>query len=206
MPAHHARDLYDVIEIVRHPCCEQLGKRDLAKCGMFSRARKIGRPQVQFGKLSQAVGTQGAKRVEEFCERLPPRSLKLRETIEGRERNVLTVCEQVTNSRDPVGALTLDQMSDDVERAPGIGSLGAGDPGIGKIPQKAVENIGRSAQHGNSGLKIEVQEILLNVPEMSRREPDDEWLEELPVSSVDADKPCAFHQLEHLRNGNRIAA
>ena len=126
---------------------------------MHAGASEIGGLEIQCGELPKTVGPQVAERCQQLGERLAPRGLELGEAIERCEGNVLTVCEEMVDARHPVGALALNQVPDDIERAPGVGAFGAEHPWLRQIPQQSVENFGSSGQYGNGGREIEFHRV-----------------------------------------------
>ena len=66
LPAHYARDLDDVIQVMRHPRGQELGKCHLAKCWMPPSTPKIGLLKVESGESPKTVGSQVAEDIQEL--------------------------------------------------------------------------------------------------------------------------------------------
>src|SRR5207253_9916791 len=61
------------------------------------------------------------------------------ETVEWLKCTGLGIFQDDPCPRHPVGALTIDQVTDDIECAPGISAFIALSPGIGKFTEKCIE-------------------------------------------------------------------
>jgi len=80
-----------VIEVVGHPCREELTQRHTAERGVSTAAIEIGVRETQAGQLLQVVSPQPRELVEQAVERSPLRRGELREAIERVERASVTV-------------------------------------------------------------------------------------------------------------------
>src|SRR3954464_11252726 len=78
------------------------------------------RPALQRG---EGVRPEPLELVEELGERLSLAVAELGEPVERLECPTPPLLDDDARARDPVGALTLDQVPHDVERAPRVGAL-----------------------------------------------------------------------------------
>ena len=67
--------------------------------------------------------------------------------------------EQDFGADDPVGTLTVDQVSDYVEGAPGVGALSRFCPGVGDIPEESTDHFRRPGQNRQSLIEREVHRL-----------------------------------------------
>src|SRR6266850_7211740 len=79
--------------------------------------------QMQRFERSQVFPAQRRELVEQARERSSFRFHKLREAIELLEWLRLAVVEDEAGTRDPVGPFAVNQVPDDVERAPGVATF-----------------------------------------------------------------------------------
>ena len=77
----------------------------------------------QGGQLAQVARAQRRELVEQAVERAALRQLELREAIELVEGARLAVLEDDPRPRHPVGLLAVNQVADDVERAPRLAAF-----------------------------------------------------------------------------------
>ncbi len=132
---HHAHRLRDVSEIMHHPRGEQLPQRDGPQRRMFARQVEIGRRQLPRTQLIDALDSQPRKLVEQRRKRSIDVAAAVPESIVRLEAQALPTRENDAGARNPIGLLTIDQMSDDIKGAEGIRALGATDPGVGEATQ-----------------------------------------------------------------------
>jgi len=121
---HDPRDLTQVTEIMRDPGREQLSEGDRAELGMASASAEVSRGQPERSQPSEVGLPKRLERVEQHVERFSTRGLELRKAVERGERARLASGEDDLKPRHPVGPLTMDQVADNVERRPGVGTLG----------------------------------------------------------------------------------
>ena len=139
-----------------HPCRQVLTQRHHAELRVSAATRQVGLREAQRGQAIQALGPQPAERVEELAERKPFGRGEHRLAIECRKGDGVAMSEHVLDARHPVGALAVNQVPDDVERAPGAGALGCSDPGVGKTEQQRAENRGRPPQNRQGVVKLKL--------------------------------------------------
>ena len=119
----HPRDLRDVIEIVDHPRGEQLPERDGAERRMPAAAIEIGGGEAKRLDPGYVLSTQSRELVEQARQASSPRRLELCKADELVERRGFAGIEDPECSRQPIGPLAVDQVTDDVEGAPGVARL-----------------------------------------------------------------------------------
>ena len=78
----HARDLDDVIAVVRNPRGQQLSQRHRSERRMLACAIEVTIGHAQLLELCQAVPAQQGELVEQTRHRAPARSVELRKSIE----------------------------------------------------------------------------------------------------------------------------
>ena len=84
--------------------------------------------QIQRPKFFQIFRAQASKFIQQLIHRLALTLLYVSPTIEGIERASLAKLQNHLGARHPVGAFAVNQMTDDVERAPGFLTFVAGGP------------------------------------------------------------------------------
>src|SRR5206468_4254547 len=84
--------------------------------------------------------------VEQLGERLSRALPCLREAVERLETATGALLEDDARSRNPVGALAMDQMADHIERAPRVGTFGR----VGPFARESVEH---GAEHARRALE-----------------------------------------------------
>jgi putative YphP/YqiW family bacilliredoxin len=139
LPGEHARNLGDVIEVVRNPGREQLAKRHRTQLRMPPAAIEIGTGEVERLKRVEIRLTQRGELVEEIGQRWSGGRRKLREPVERVEGARVAILQDDLHARHPVRLFPVNQVTDDVERAPGVAALVRRDPGRGQIAQQGVE-------------------------------------------------------------------
>ena len=87
--------------------------------------------------------------VEELRQRSALRHRELRKAIELLEGSGLAGLMDDSGARYPVGALAVDQVSDDVEGAPRVAAFVGCDPTLGQAPEERIDGRGRPRQDGN---------------------------------------------------------
>jgi hypothetical protein len=80
--------------------------------------------------------------VEQTLQRSSRGQLELSQAIEGIERACFAMFENQPGPWHPVRALAMNQVTDDVEGAPGVRSLVCCDPAVGQTAQQCVERRG----------------------------------------------------------------
>jgi len=138
-----------VIEIVRHPCRQELAQRHDAELRVTTRTVEVRIGQAQRRQLAEIGLAQRREFLEQTGQRSSFRHRELREAIERVEGPPLAVLQDDPDARHPVGSLTMDQVSDDIERTPGFAPFMRDDPPVRKAAQQRVECRGRPRQDGD---------------------------------------------------------
>jgi hypothetical protein len=144
-----------VVEIVNDPGGEVLAERHGAKLRMPPPTFEIGGRQTELAETRQAVGSSGRERVKELLERTTTRRIELCETIEWWKWERIAMREDVLDARDPIRPLSVDQMSDDVERVPGAGAFGLDDPWLRQSDQQLAQGHRSPAQKRERCVEVE---------------------------------------------------
>src|SRR5688572_25932199 len=95
--------------------------------------------QVQRFQSAKILLAERGELVEEAGQRSSLRPRELREAIELVERPPLAVLQDDPGALHPVGSLAMNQVSDDIERAPRFAALVRDDPAVRKAAQQCVE-------------------------------------------------------------------
>src|SRR5262245_23089466 len=111
---------------------------------MAPASRQIGDGQVERRECGQAVTPTRRELVEQALDRAALREFELRESIERLEGGAVAVLEDEPGARQPVGLFAVNEVAEDVERAPTLAALMPGDPAGGQPSQHRVERRGRA--------------------------------------------------------------
>jgi len=136
---HYAGELMKVSEIVRGPSGQELSKRDGSEPLMCALFREVRRAQVESFERGQILRAERSEFIEQFFKRLAAAFFFLSETVEGIERAGLAVFEDAFGTGHPVGALADDEVSNNVERAPGIRAFVCGHPPAGQAAEERIQ-------------------------------------------------------------------
>src|SRR5262245_19983208 len=126
---------------------------------MFSFERKLAFGEAPITELRQVLAAKTRELIEEFLERLPLAIAELRETIKGDEPSVWPLCENDFRPWNPVSALAVNEMSDDVVRTPSVRTLVGDDPLSRNAGQHRAYRPRRSMQNRYSAGKIEIHGV-----------------------------------------------
>src|SRR4029077_11226558 len=102
LPSHHANDLADVPQIVRHPGGQMLAHGDDAELGMSAVPAQVRISERELIQTSQTVLSQSLERVEELSERQTLRRFEHRLAIEDRKRHRVSIFEDVFDAWHPI--------------------------------------------------------------------------------------------------------
>ena len=94
-----ARNLHDVIEVVRHPARQQLSQCHRAQCRVAAAATEIRVGKVQGREIAEALLPERCELVEQALDVAPRRLRKLREPIERLERARASPCSRTMRAR-----------------------------------------------------------------------------------------------------------
>src|ERR1700734_3388291 len=110
----------DVSEVVNGPCRHEFRQRHHSERWMLSSPRPVFVLQIQRLQGSQIIPSQAGEIIQELVERLALTLFELRKTVKGIKLPRFALLQDNPQPRYPVGALPDDQVTHDVERAPGI--------------------------------------------------------------------------------------
>src|SRR5688500_9248293 len=144
---HDARNLHQVIEIVSHPRRQQLAQRDAAERGVPAAAIEIRPGQSQRREIPQIGRAQLREFIEQVVEAASSRVAELRKAIELVELAALAAFEDHAGAGQPVGPLAVNEVADDVKRAPGGFAFGGGCPRRRQAAQQRIERSRRPLQN-----------------------------------------------------------
>src|SRR5580700_5459096 len=111
---------------------------------MASTPNEVLWPQIQRAQFDQVFSTQPSEFIQQLSQRFAFTLAYLSPTIEGLERASLAELKNHLHTRHPVGAFAVNQMADDVERAPSVFTFISGCPCLRQAAQKRIETSGRS--------------------------------------------------------------
>ncbi len=87
---------------------------------MCAFSRQVRRAQVESFEDGHILRAERSEFIEQLFERFAAAFLSLSETVEGIERDGFTVFEEAFGTGHPIGALTDDEVSHDIDGAPAI--------------------------------------------------------------------------------------
>src|SRR5258706_14551966 len=87
---------------------------------MFAFFREVRRAQMESFEGGQILRAERSEFIEQLFERFAAAFFFLSETVEGIERDSFTVFEDAFGTGHPIGALTDNEVSHDIESAPAI--------------------------------------------------------------------------------------
>ena len=133
-----------------------LAERHSPEFRMSSRAVKVGRCESQASKPLKALRAKRTERIQYLGERSALRGFELGKAIKGWERNGFSVIEKMLNPGNPIGAFTVNEMPQDVERTPGIRAFVTRRKGRWQIPEEQIQHTGSPGENRPRSLKIEI--------------------------------------------------
>src|SRR5262245_57571539 len=125
-PTHDASDLHEVVQVVSHPGGEELLQGHLAELGMDSGQGELRRSERPASQRLEILTAPPRKQVEPTAERRPVAQVP--KPIERYEAAVRTPVQDDAGARNPIGLLAVDEMADDIDRAPGVRPPGEAGP------------------------------------------------------------------------------
>ena len=84
-------------------------------------------------------GAERSEYIEQLFERFAAAFFSLSETVEEIERDGFAVFEDAFGTGHPIGALTDDEVSHDIERAPAINAFVCGHPPAGQTAEERIQ-------------------------------------------------------------------
>ena len=120
---HHATDLREMVQVVHDPRREQLPHGDAPESWVPSGHFHLSRTELEAVEGAQVLGAQRLECLQQLLERGLSRLVESAFPVEGRERRALVTGENDAGARYPVGVLAVNEMRDDVVRAPRVGTF-----------------------------------------------------------------------------------
>jgi len=105
-------------------------------CAFF---REVRRAQFQSFERSQVLRAERSEFIEQLFERFAAAFFFLSETVEGIERDGFAVFEDASGTGHPIGALTDDEVSHDIESAPAIKAFVCSHPPAGQTAKERIQ-------------------------------------------------------------------
>jgi hypothetical protein len=143
---HDPRYLVQVSEVMHRPRCQKLRQRNCSEVRVEPAKRKVRRLESEPAQFAQVLRPQLGKLIQKLAERLALALPRLGEAIESVERSALSELQDHLRPRHPVGALAMDEMTDNIECAPGIRAFIVRRPLVGKVPQKRIQGCRRALE------------------------------------------------------------
>src|SRR5438874_9743280 len=107
---------------------------------MFSAPLKVLLPQIQSPQFSKIFRPQSGELIQQLCQRLALTLTFLSPAIERLKSFCLAKLQDHPRPRHPIGALAVNEMSEDVERAPGFLAFVTNGPGFRQVAQQRIES------------------------------------------------------------------
>ena len=144
-------------------------ERDHAQLGMPPAAIEVSVGQLQLFQFFEILPAQKGELVEECRQRASLSIRELREAIELIEGARLSVVQDDSCARDPIGAFSVNQVSHDIKGTPGLIAFVRGNPRLRKIAQQRVERRRRASQYRDGFVECERAPSVIGRGHRSRR-------------------------------------
>ena len=105
-------------------------------CALF---RQVRRAQVESFEGGHILLAERSEFIEQLFERFAAAFFSLSETVEWIERNGFAVFEDTPGTGHPIGALTDDEVSHDIESAPAIKAFVCSHPSAGQTAEERIQ-------------------------------------------------------------------
>lgn len=158
---HHARGLRDVAKVVRDPRGQQLPKRDGAELRVLPLERELLLGELPRAERVEVRRAQTRELVEQVGETLATAIPNVREAVEGLEASVSSASEDDPGTRNPVGALAVDQVPEVVEGAERIGTFVGHRPCVGEPREERVHSRGSALEDFYGFVELKAHRIRL---------------------------------------------
>lgn len=130
-----AGELVEVGKIVSGPGGEELREGDRAENGVMAAASEILWLEIQGRESAEVFDAEERELVKQLAEKFAVAFLCRGLAIEGRKELRFTVLQNPFCAREPVGAIAVDQVADDVMDGPGAGAFVLLRPRFGEIAE-----------------------------------------------------------------------
>lgn len=128
-----------------------MAQSDGAEYGVAASAIEILRCEIESAEILEALGANGREFIEQVVEWCGLRCADVGEAIEGGEVARLAVDKNALHPRNPIGAVGIDEVRDNVFGAHGIGAFVLLCPHCGQVAQEAVESEGCAGEESDLG-------------------------------------------------------
>jgi len=132
---------------------------------MASTAGEVLGAQIQGAQFDEVFTTQAREFIQQLFQRFAFAVSILRPTVERLEGARLAKLQNHFRARHPVGAFAVNQMADDVERAPSVFTFVSGGSCLRQVAEKRIEAGGRA----NEKLYGVVQVVFHHAPILTVR-------------------------------------
>ena len=136
---HEAGDLVQMGEVMPGPGGKQVGESHHAEGRVAAAPFEVLRLQIQSTQRVQVGGAETGKLIQHRLDGLAVALAQVRPKIEGLKGLRLASFKDDPGARHSVGAFGVNQVADDLERAPGVFAFMAEDAAIETLLQAAVE-------------------------------------------------------------------
>ena len=133
-------------QVVRDPRCKQLAQRNTSELRMLALERKFPLRQIPTTQTCKILLALASELIKELGHALTPALTNLGEPVVGFEAAIGTLSEDDPSTRDPIGALSVNQMAKHVKRTEGIGTFIGGGPGFLEPAEQRSECRGRTLE------------------------------------------------------------
>lgn len=160
LAGHGSGDLMHMIEVVRGPGGEQVRQSDGAESRMMPAALEIRGLKIQSAQFAELFRADAGKFIEQLPERLALRRLLMAAALEWFERLRFSDAEDVVDANEPECTIRVDQMADDIPRAPGAFTFVGEGPGVGKVAQERFQGSGSAGKKCDGQFQVLVHGAL----------------------------------------------
>src|SRR2546423_13927644 len=113
---------------------------------MCSAPLQVLRAQIQGAQIIKIFRPQAGEFIQQLRQRSAVALALLSPAVEGLEAFSLAKLQDHLRSRHPVGALAVNEMSDNIEGAPGFLAFVTNSPSFRQIAQQCIESHGSASQ------------------------------------------------------------
>src|SRR5205823_2087008 len=120
---HHAADLRHVSQIVYYPRRQQLPQRNRPKVGMLTHQVELHGADLHGPEFAKARLAQHLEASEQLSHCATLIHLEVARSVERLETSIVSLGQDDPSTHDPIGLFRIDEVTYDVEGAPGIGAF-----------------------------------------------------------------------------------
>jgi hypothetical protein len=155
LSSHDSGYLSQVTQVVCNPGGQELPKSDGTQLGVPAPSLEIRRRESKRLQPRNVGPPQLGKGVQQFGEGFAPRIPELGKPVEGRERLGLALGQDQFEARNPVGTLSMDEVTHNVVRTPGLRSFIRAGPKLRQLREPRVEHLRAGAENWKRIIKGE---------------------------------------------------